>query len=163
MDARLDALEKRIRELEDREAIRELKARYLNACDLKDPDAVRDCFAPGEVLIDYGWIGVYRDRDAFVKVFHDLGCHPHVLDMHHGANPEVTLTGRDSAVGHWALHYQNIDANTHKLTQLATCYDDEYVRTAEGWKIRTTRVRYLSTLVVDLDHAQVQKIGTAPA
>lgn len=162
MDQRLAALEKRIRELEDREAIRELKARYLNACDLKDPDTVRDCFAEGEVLIDYGYIGVFRDRDSFVKLFRDLGCHPQVLDMHHGANPQITLTGEDTATGHWALHYQNLNADSHALTQLAVAYDDEYVRTAAGWRIKSTRTQYLSALSADLDHAKLRHIGKSP-
>ena len=47
-------LEQRIARLEALEAIRELKHRYLNACDLKDVAAIRDCFAQGPVLIDYG-------------------------------------------------------------------------------------------------------------
>lgn len=162
MDPRIDALEKRIRELEDREAIRELKARYLNACDLKDPVTVRDCFATGEVLIDYGWVGVFHDRDAFVKLFEDMGCHPQVLDMHHGANPEIRITGEDSAAGHWALHYQNINADSHALTQLAAAYDDEYVRTPDGWKIKSTRVQYLSTLMTGLDPTRTRHVGKTP-
>lgn len=163
MDQRLAALEKRIRELEDREAIRELKARYLNACDLKDPDAVRNCFAEGEVLIDYGWVGAFHDRDSFVQLFRDLGCHPQVLDMHHGANPQITLTGEDTATGHWALHYQNLNADSHALTQLGAAYDDEYVRTADGWKIKSTRVQYLSALAADLKNRRLRHIGKSPA
>lgn len=162
MEARLQALEKRVRELEDREAIRALKAAYLNACDLKQPDAVRACFAEGEVLIDYGQIGVFHDRDAFVKVFEELGCHAHVLDMHHGANPQIELTGEDSARGSWALHYQNIDANSHGLTQLVACYDDEYRRTAHGWRVVATRVRFLSALTVGLQDGAVT-INGSPA
>lgn len=148
--------------LEDREAIRELKAAYLNACDLKQPDAVRECFAEGEVLIDYGHIGVFHDRDSFVKVFDEMGCHAHVLDMHHGANPQIDITGENSASGNWALHYQNIDANTHALVQLAAYYHDEYRRTAEGWRIVATKVRFLSTLMLDLNDGSIKHVGQAP-
>ena len=45
---RLEGELDRLRALED---IRQLKARYLNACDRQDPEAVRDCFAEGEVVI----------------------------------------------------------------------------------------------------------------
>lgn len=162
MSEPLQALEKRIRELEDREAIRQLKADYLNACDLKQPDKVRACFAEGEVTIDYGYIGVFHDRDSFVKVFEDMGCHPHVLDMHHGSNPHIELQGDNEARGNWALYYQNINADTHALTQLAVSYNDTYVRTKDGWKVRTTQVRYLSTLAVDLATGKVRRIDKSP-
>ena len=37
--------ERRLARLEALEAIRLLKHRYLNACDLKEVETVRDCFA----------------------------------------------------------------------------------------------------------------------
>ena len=40
-------LEQRIARLEALEAIRQLKHRYLNACDLKEVESIRDCFATG--------------------------------------------------------------------------------------------------------------------
>lgn len=162
MEDRLNALEKRVQELEDREAIRALKAAYLNGCDLKQPDTVRECFAEGEVLIDYGWIGVFHDRDSFVQIFEEMGCHPHVLDMHHGANPQIEITGEDTARGNWALHYLNIDANTHALTNLGVYYDDEYRRTADGWRIVATKSRFMSTLMLNLDDGSVNHVGQSP-
>ncbi|MCM2330955.1 MAG: nuclear transport factor 2 family protein, partial [Pseudomonas sagittaria] len=45
-------LEARIARLEALEAIQRLKHRYLNACDLKQVESIRDCFAEGEILID---------------------------------------------------------------------------------------------------------------
>src|ERR1700733_5871009 len=78
----MDQLEARLRRLEDTEAIRSLKGRYFFCCDRKDPQGVRDCFAPGKVLIDYGRIGVFSDRDQLVDVFERLGCHDHIVEMH---------------------------------------------------------------------------------
>ncbi len=60
-------LEQRLERLEALEAIRQLKHRYLNACDLKDVEAIRACFATGEVLIDYGPLGVFKDREPFSR------------------------------------------------------------------------------------------------
>ena len=40
-------LEQRLARLEAIEDIGQLKARYLHACDRKDPDAVRACFVTG--------------------------------------------------------------------------------------------------------------------
>ena len=74
----------RLRVLEDIEAIRRLKARYFFCCDQKNPQGMRDCFAPGNVPIDYGPIGVFDQRDALAQVFAHLGCHAHIVEMHHG-------------------------------------------------------------------------------
>ena len=85
----LEELRRRVQRLEDLEAIRRLKARYLNACDSQDPEGAKQCFASGEVVIDMGHVGVFRDREAFAEIYRNFGCQPFILDMHHGANPEI--------------------------------------------------------------------------
>ena len=131
-------LEQRIQQLEHLEAIRLLKHRYLNSCDLKDVETIRNCFANGEILIDYGVIGTFSHRDDFVSVYEQMACHVHVIDLHHGANPEITIEG-DEAFGRWALYYFNIDGRTGASQQLGGFYEDRY-RYIEGeWLIVETR------------------------
>ncbi|WP_062267052.1 nuclear transport factor 2 family protein [Endozoicomonas arenosclerae] len=131
-------LEERIQRLEDIEAIRMLKHRYLNACDTKQVKRVRDCFAEGEILIDYGPVGVFKDRDQFAELFRVMACHNHVVDLHHGSNPEIKIEG-DTALARWALFYFNIDARSGATKQLGGIYEDEYQRIEGEWKIvRTT-------------------------
>jgi hypothetical protein len=130
-------LEERIQRLEDIEAIRLLKHRYLNACDMKQVESVRDCFAEGEILIDYGPVGVFEERDRFVELFKIMACHVHVVDLHHGANPEIHLDG-DVAMGRWALFYFNIDARSGATRQLGGLYEDEYQKFEGQWKITKT-------------------------
>jgi hypothetical protein len=45
----IETLSRELQRLQDTQAICELKYRYLNACDEKLPELVRDCFAPGPV------------------------------------------------------------------------------------------------------------------
>jgi len=127
-------LERRLRVLEDIEAIRTLKANYLARCDAKDPAGMRACFVDGPVKIDYGVIGSFDRADALVEIFRQVGCHDYMVEMHHGVNPQIQVDG-DSARGTWGLHYQLINTNENTLTQLGAYYDDEYRRTAQGWKI----------------------------
>jgi len=159
-------LESRLRALEDREAIRELKARYLFSCDRKDPAGVRSCFAPGEVTIDFGRVGVFHDREQLVEIFTALGCVEHVIDMHHGVNPLIELIDENSARGTWGLHYVTINTRDKQLVELGAYYYDEYVKIDGHWKIKTTRCDVDSTRVVDLGE-QVPKVlfagGQAPA
>ncbi|HYD62060.1 MAG TPA: nuclear transport factor 2 family protein [Noviherbaspirillum sp.] len=144
------ALEARLRALEDMEAIRALKARYFFSCDSKNPQAIRACFAPGKVLIDYGAIGVFHDRDALVELFTRLACHEHIVEMHHGVNPQIVIDSETSARGTWGLHYQQINTVENKLTQLGAYYEDEYRKIDGAWTISKTRCVVTSTLAVDL-------------
>lgn len=150
----IDQLETRLRTLEDVEAIRQLKARYLACCDLKDPQSMRDCFAPGPVLIDYGRIGVFEDRDQLVAIFQQLGCHPHVVEMHHGVNPQIDVLDDTHARGTWGLHYQMIDTQSRAITQLGAHYDDEYRKINGHWKISATRCVVTSTLIASYEQTE---------
>ena len=142
----LKHLEQRIAQLEALEAIRQLKHRYLNACDLKEVETIRDCFASGPVLIDYEAVGRFEDRDSFVDLYASLACQPQVRDSHHGANPEIELTSNDTARGRWSLCYFNLDAETGLTRRLGVIYDDEYRCIAGAWKIVATRSRILAVV-----------------
>lgn len=161
----MPTIEDRLATLEAIEAIRSLKARYLACCDAKDPVGMRACFADGPVAIDYGVIGCFDAADPLVAVFKAMGCHPHMVEMHHGVNPQISLQGTDAAKGHWGLHYQLINTAENTLTQLGAYYDDEYRKTAQGWKISATRCVVTSTLVLKLsaEAAQALVIGRVAA
>jgi hypothetical protein len=47
-------VEQRLSRLEAIEAIKRLKARYFHACDTKQPDIVRECFAAGDIDLSEG-------------------------------------------------------------------------------------------------------------
>lgn len=151
-------LEQRIHALEDREAVRQLKSRYLACCDAKDPAGFRACFANGKVAIDYGAIGQFDTADALVAVYTQMACHAHMVEMHHGSNAQIELTGVDSAWGEWDIHYQLINTQDHTLTQLGGHYHDEYLRTKAGWKISATRFQVISTLILQLDENAIKRV-----
>ncbi|MBY4766594.1 nuclear transport factor 2 family protein [Burkholderia ambifaria] len=147
----IERMEVRIRRLEDADAIRRLKARYFTCCDRKDPEGMRDCFTPGNVRIDYGRIGTFDHRDALVDVFERLGCHPHIVEIHHGVNPDITVLDDTHARGTWGLHYQMLDTQARTLTQLGATYDDEYRKIDGEWKIAATCCVVTSTLSARYD------------
>ncbi|SFF26670.1 SnoaL-like domain-containing protein [Fontimonas thermophila] len=157
-------LAQRLQALEDIEAIRTLKARYLFCCDRKDPQGMRACFADGPVEIDYGVVGRFETADALVQVFVEIGCRDHMVEMHHGANPQIELLGPDHARGIWSLHYFLINTQERSLTQLGGYYEDEYRRIAGAWKITKTRFVATSTLVLDIASPAAKALfaGRAP-
>lgn len=134
-----DALQQRLERLEALEAIRDLKARYLAACDAKDSTTFRACFLDGPVDIDYGPIGRFDTADALTAVFRDIGCQAHMLEWHHASNPQIELLSADRARGRWSLHYQLINTQEGSLLQLGGEYTDSYQRTDGGWKMAATR------------------------
>ncbi|MCX7283505.1 MAG: nuclear transport factor 2 family protein [Novosphingobium sp.] len=133
MSLSLEDLAARLAALEDKEAIRALKARYLRACDLKQPDVVRDCFAPGNIRIAYQNFPEFTDRDAFVDIYREMGCQPGVYDIHHATNAEIELTGADSATGKWALNFRTILTGPRQIVRLAVEYEDVYAKVEGRW------------------------------
>lgn len=152
IEARLDALTSRLALVEAKEQIQALKSRYFMACDTKDPDMMRQCFVDGEVFIDFGPVGQFSHRDQLVAIFTEVGCHAHMLEMHHGHNPLITIDAddSDSAKGSWELCYQLINTREKTLTQLGLIYYDEYRRVDGQWLIAKTVTQSLSTLLVDI-------------
>jgi hypothetical protein len=151
-------MEQRLQRLEDAEAIRTLKARYLFCCDRKDPAGMRACFADGPVKIDYGAVGSFDTADALVKVFTEIGCHPHMVEMHHGMNPQIEVLDAAHARGTWGLHYFLINTQTQGITQLAGYYEDEYRKVNHAWKISATKFVATSTLALDLTGGSLKSL-----
>jgi hypothetical protein len=131
----IDDLGQRVQQLEDTAAIISLKHRYLNACDEKMPDQVTACFAPGNVDINFGHIGTFSSREDFVKVFVAMGCHEHIVDMHHAQNPIVEILGQDRACAKIALRFYSLNTQDKTSAQLAGHYRDEYQRIDGEWLI----------------------------
>lgn len=151
-------LEQRVRVLEAIEEIRALKSRYFHCCDRKDPKGVRRCFADGAVYIDYGAVGKFDSADALVKVFTDLACHDHMVEMHHGVNPQIELVDSSRALGKWKLHYQLVNTKENTLTQMAGFYEDEYKVSDGVWRISRTRFVATQSVVMKLGEDGIKTV-----
>jgi ketosteroid isomerase-like protein len=132
-----------MRELHDIEAIKKLKARYIEACDggwggrlshdhetmvaLFTEDCVWDGGAYGQRQGREGLREYYRANDAAAKAsaFHLL------------TNPIIEVDG-DRATGRWHL---TIILSTAGGPSNLICgaFDDEYRRTDEGWRIHSSK------------------------
>ncbi len=143
-------LVERLSALEDKEAIRSLKARYLRACDLKQPDVIRDCFLPTGVRIAYEGFPEFDDRDAFVDVYRQMACQDGVHDIHHATNWEIDLVSADEARGVWSLNFRTILMGARRVTRLAVEYEDVYRRHDGRWWIAETVSRISSMIVEEM-------------
>lgn len=151
-------LEQRLARLEAIEDIRQLKARYFQACDRKDPDAVRECFAAGDIDLRYGRIGDFTNREDMLAVFTRLACQAHIVEMHHGQNPCIDIHDADNATGVWGLYYYLIDTRRRTVTQLGGFYEDAYCRLDGQWRIARSYYEVTSTQIFDLSEGMARVI-----
>ena len=93
-----------------------------------------------------------------VAVFSELACQDHIVEMHHGQNPEVTLVDADNATATWGLYYYMVDTRRDVVTQLGGFYDDAYVRIDGEWLISRSHYEVSSTAIYTLGDGPVQPV-----
>lgn len=132
------------------EAIRQLKASYCRFVDTKQWDRLAGLFLPEARLYGFGSVGDGGTPEEFVAgIAKRLA---KVISIHHVHNPEISLTGPDTARGIWPmtdyLEFADGDA-PHEAPESRGFigwghYEEDYRRTPDGWRfsfMRLTRLR----------------------
>ncbi len=133
----MTTLENRIARLEAESEIRRLKARYLNACDTKDPVAIRACFTVDAVL-DYAPMGQFS-VNQLIEVFTELAVKTPIADSHQAHNAEIIIQDDGRALGRWSLGFVTLDPVSKTFRLMHGMYEDEYALTPQGWRIAASR------------------------
>lgn len=126
-----------IRRLSDIEAIKQLRGRYSRAIDTKDWDVFGASLADDVRMSTDG--GVNEGREAIVASV--SGALATARTVHHQHTPEIEITGPDAATGTWAMN-DIVDFGTFVLRGFGY-YVEEYIRTSEGWKIKSSTLNRL--------------------
>jgi hypothetical protein len=141
-DDEVQDLRAELRALRDIEDIKQLRARYVRLVDTQDWDAWAALLTDDFRLQSDS--GVHEGREAVVAMVQ--GALDGHSTVHHVFTPEIELTGPDTASAVWAM--EDWVRLTLDGTQIAFhgCghYREEYVRTAEGWRVKSstqTRLR----------------------
>lgn len=143
-------IEERLARIEQDRAIRDLKMRYLRAADAKDPDSMRACFTP-DALIAFEGFPEFRDCDAFIAVYRELGCAEGIFDIHQGGTGLIEWVGANEAIGWWPLYFHNINLPARTMTQLGVEYEDRYVLDDGRWLISESRSYRKSCVIQSVD------------
>ena len=146
----------RLQQLEDKNAISELKYCYLNACDEKQPEQVSACFATGEIDINFGHIGQFNRREDFVALYTEMACHNNIVDMHHAQNPIITLLDNNHAKAKICLRFQSINTEAKTHLHMGGHYLDEYVKEDGQWLIIKSHFIVNSVSISDFSGPQHQ-------
>jgi uncharacterized protein (TIGR02246 family) len=135
--------------MEDREAIRQLKARYFRTMDTKEWTAMREVFAD-DVTVDVSASGggVVHGADAFLASLRQAL--DGVVTVHHGHMPEIEITSPTTARGVWAMEDMLRWPDGRELHGYGH-YHETYERTDDGWRIKTLTLTRLRTDVTEPD------------
>jgi ketosteroid isomerase-like protein len=129
------------RERQDRDDIAAVVLCYATGIDRRDWTLFRSIFTE-DCELDYGEIGAWKGADAvteFMQQAHALAGHT----MHRLTNQVITVDG-DSAQARTYVDALIMLADNSSGVNAAGFYDDEFVRTEQGWQIarrRFTQVR----------------------
>ena len=136
----MTSLEERIQVLEDIEEIRKLKAAYCAACDDDhNGDAVAALFVE-----DGTWGAAGRPPEtgtdeiaAFMYGVRENG--NMARSAHQVFNPVIDVDG-DKATGQWRFLMMYTTKDEQSFVRIIGTYDEQYVRTADGWKFQSLSV-----------------------
>jgi hypothetical protein len=127
-----------IQRLEDIEAIKQLKARCCRFIDTKDWDGYRALLAEDFHLARDG--GVHDGREQVLAYVSTALAS--ATTVHHVHTPEITITGTESATAIWPMNdYVEIpvDESSFVLRGYGH-YHEDYVRTEEGWRVKSSEL-----------------------
>ena len=138
----LQAISAQLQTLRDIEDIKNLKARYARLVDLQDWNAWRDLLTHDFRLESDA--GIHEGRDAVVAMVSTALTGGSTV--HHVLAPEITITGPNEAIGVWAMQDMVVlPGDTPIAFRGLGRYHDTYVRTQQGWRVRSsveTRLRF---------------------
>jgi ketosteroid isomerase-like protein len=125
----------------DKEQITEVLTRYATGIDSKDWALLRTCWTE-DVEVDYGEVGQYSGADAITGLMETL--HNAMGPTYHRLTNFVIAVDGDRATARSYVHavLQAIPDDAASWVEALGHYDDELVRTPDGWRIsrRTTGI-----------------------
>lgn len=141
--ASLGELEARIQTLEDLEAIKRLKYKYLRCLDTKQWEQMGETFAPDATTSYSDGELCFSGRDAIIQFLREsaLADHSGMVGVHHVHHPEIEFTGPTTAKGVWALYNYLLHHGEDSGLRLCAFYHDEYVKSGGRWLIKSTGYR----------------------
>ncbi len=117
-------------------SISDLLVRYATGIDRRDWPLFRTVFTD-DCELDYGEIGAWNGVDAvteFMEQVHAMAGHT----LHRLSNQAITVDG-DTAVARTYVDALIMAADNQSGVNGIGFYDDEMVRTADGWRIARRR------------------------
>ena len=120
------------------EEIKRLKYKYVRCLDQKRWNEIAECFVPEAVASYGGGAWAFEGRDAILEFLRSSMGSQQFLSAHRVGQPEIDVTGPDTATGTWALMDLVLQLEFGVDVRGAAFYEDTYVKVDGGWKIKST-------------------------
>ena len=125
-------------QLEELEAIKRLKYKYIRCIDSKLWEELREVFTDdADAAYNKGEYTAKGIDEVMEFLVGALGPKS-MISSHRVHQPEIELTSPSTATATWALEDTVIETNANITIRGAAYYKDEYVKIDGQWKIRST-------------------------
>ncbi|PRQ04099.1 hypothetical protein ENSA5_11470 [Enhygromyxa salina] len=149
-DQEIHSIRKHVKVLVAREAIKELKTQYARRSDAvfntpshESAVALADLFTDDGVL-NLGPFGSFSGRAELINAFENVLPQGTKWSTHYIVNPTIRVNGQ-TAEASWYYLIQSLPAGEDaSLIQFFGGYDDQYVKTNDGWKIKQTDTSFFT-------------------
>jgi bile-acid 7alpha-dehydratase len=125
-------------DLQEVEAIKRLKYKYLRCLDQKLWAELAQCFTEDATSAYSDGKYSFSGRDKIMEFLRGALGPRTMISSHRVHHPEIDLTTPTTATGIWALEDTVIETNTNITIRGAAFYHDEYVKSGGQWKIKST-------------------------
>lgn len=125
------------------EEIKQVKYRYMRAVDTRDWDLLTTVLTEDATCAYSAGKISYEGRDAILEFLSTSMPAEKMLTAHRVQQPEVILTGPDTATAKWALDDVVIMLDYNLTLRGAAIYEDRMVKMEGEWKIAHTGYRRL--------------------
>ncbi len=125
-------------DLQELEAIKRLKYKYLRCLDQKRWSELAECLTEDATSAYSGGKFSFEGRDAIMEFLESAMGADSFLSSHTVHQPEIEFISETSATGIWALRDTVIETNANIIIRGAAFYEDEYVKLDGEWKIQST-------------------------
>jgi 3-phenylpropionate/cinnamic acid dioxygenase small subunit len=123
-------------EREDRQDISDLLVRYATGIDRRDWPLFRTVFTD-DCELDYGEIGAWKGVDAVAQFMEQVHA-PAGHTMHRLSNQAITVDGDTAVARTYVDALIMLGDNSNGVNGIGF-YDDEIIRTLDGWRIARRR------------------------
>ncbi|MFQ5352838.1 MAG: nuclear transport factor 2 family protein [Candidatus Krumholzibacteriia bacterium] len=128
-------------DLQELEAIKRLKYRYIRLLDQKRWPELAECFTSDAVTSYSDGKYSFQGIEAIMKFLMDSMSAPSFHSSHHVHHPEIEITSPITATGIWAMRDEIIEIELGLTIRGAAFYEDEYVKVDGEWRISRTGYR----------------------